>query len=227
MIFKVARNEQNDYLFYDGDLLELLIDGLGRASPLEDPEACIYGYGSIRFLTCSTLQERAELTNIRDFNRNWSEQFELPRKPSTAPNLGESQSHKNGTQQREFVEKLWKQDALVVRLSHHGAVQLMILHLQMLNEAGAVQKLSGPPLHSLYQLSAALRALADVRQTSSSFEQLENSNQTFRTSIQLELACPHLVRAAEVAIGEVEIQANIVRTLRYGCMLRRSNFLIT
>ena len=202
-------------MFYDGDLLELLIDGLGRASPLEDPEACIYGYGSIRFLTCSTVQERAELTNIRDFNRNWSEQFELPRKPSTAPNLGETQNIQNERQQREFVEKLSKQDALVVRLSHHGAVQLMILHLQMLNEAGAVQKLTGPPLHSLYQLSAALRALADIRQTSSSFEQLENSNLTFATtSIQLELACPHLVRAAEVAIGEIEVQANIVRTLR-------------
>ncbi|KAM7349358.1 armadillo repeat-containing protein 2 isoform 2-T2 [Cochliomyia hominivorax] len=214
LIFKVARNKQNDYLFYDSDILELLIDGLGRASPLEDPEACIYGYGSIRFLTCSTVQERAELTTIKDFNRNWSEQFELPRKPSTAPNLGETQYLKTDRNQKEFVDKVSKQDALVVRLSRNGAVQLMILHLQMLNEAGATQKLSGPPLHSLYQLSAALRALADVRQISSSIEQLENANQNFNsTSIQLELACPHLVRAAEVTIGEVEVQANIVRTL--------------
>ncbi|KAI8128073.1 Armadillo repeat-containing protein 2 [Lucilia cuprina] len=212
LIFKVARSEQNDYLFYDSDLLELLIDGLGRASPLEDPEACIYGYGSIRFLTCSTVQERAELTTIKDFNRNWSEQFELPRKPSTAPNLGEGHTLQTDKQQKEFVEKLSKQDALVVRLSRHGAVQLMILHLQMLNEAGATQKLNGPPLHSLYQLSAALRALADVRQISSSLEQLENPNFN-TTKIQLELACPHLVRAAEVTIGEIEVQANIVRTL--------------
>lgn len=215
MIFKVARNEQNDHLFYDSDLLELLIDGLGRASPLEDPEACIYGYGSIRFLTCSTGQERAELTALKDINRNWSEQLELPRKPSTAPNLGEASKQQTEKLQKDYVDKLTKQDALVVRLARHGAVQLMILHLQMLNESGATKKLSGPPLHSLYQLSAALRALSDVRQISSSLEQLENSNQSLNTTnIQLELACPHLIKAAEVTIGEVEVQANIVRTLR-------------
>ena len=31
--------------------------------------------------------------------------------------------------------------------------------------------------------------------------------------IQLHLACPHLVRAAEICIGENEVQANIIRTL--------------
>lgn len=31
--------------------------------------------------------------------------------------------------------------------------------------------------------------------------------------IQLHLACPHLVRAAEICIGETEVQANIIRTL--------------
>lgn len=202
-------------MFYESDLLELLIDGLGRASPLEDPEACIYGYGSIRFLTCSTVQERAELTAIKDFSPNWAAQLELPRKPSTAPNLGENQNFFNEAQQKNFAEKLSMQDALVVRLSRHGAVQLMVLHLQMLNEAGAAQKLSGPPLHSLYQLSAALRALADVKQSLSSFAQLDNSNQNLKTTnIQLELACPHLIRAAEITIGEIEVQANIVRTLR-------------
>ncbi|XP_073833289.1 armadillo repeat-containing protein 2 [Musca autumnalis] len=215
LIFKVARNEQNDNLFHENDILELLIDGLGRASPLDDPEACIYGYGSIRFLTCSTNQERAELTAIKDLNRNWSEQMELPRKPNTAPNLGEypkvGSSEKSKT---EYVQKLSKQDALVLRLSRHGAVQLMILHLQMLNEAGAARKLEGPPLHSLYQLSAALRALADVRKIISSLESLDISRPHFdNTSIHLELACPHLIKAAEVTIGEIEVQANIIRTL--------------
>lgn len=30
---------------------ELLMDAMGRASPLEDAEACIYGYGALKFLT--------------------------------------------------------------------------------------------------------------------------------------------------------------------------------
>ncbi|XP_061387302.1 armadillo repeat-containing protein 2-like [Musca vetustissima] len=219
LIFKVARSEQNDHLFHENDILELLIDGLGRASPLDDPEACIYGYGSIRFLTCSTNQERAELTAIKDLNRNWAEQVtELPRKPNTAPNLGEYPTKMGGgsieKSKTEYVQKLSKQDALVLRLSRHGAVQLMILHLQMLNEAGAARKLEGPPLHSLYQLSAALRALADVRKIISSLESLDISRPHFdNTSIHLELACPHLIKAAEVTIGEIEVQANIVRTL--------------
>ncbi|XP_035791044.1 armadillo repeat-containing protein 2-like isoform X1 [Anopheles albimanus] len=50
LVFKIARNEHNDALFVDSDVPELLVDGLGRASPIDDPEACIYGYGAVRFL---------------------------------------------------------------------------------------------------------------------------------------------------------------------------------
>jgi len=71
------------------------------------------------------------------------------------------------------------------------------------NEAGATKRLQGPPLHTLYQLSAAMRALADV------------SQQQQRLQLQLQLACPHLIRAAEVSMGELEVQANVVRTLRW------------
>lgn len=31
--------------------------------------------------------------------------------------------------------------------------------------------------------------------------------------IQLHLACPHLVRSAEICIGDAEVQANLIRTL--------------
>nr|XP_014088411.2 armadillo repeat-containing protein 2 [Bactrocera oleae] len=226
LIFKVARNELNDQLFHDNDLLDLLIDGLGRASPLDDPEACIYGYGSIRFLTTSTEQERdAEaLLPSKDTNRNCTECWELPRKPATAPAPGSDTKQALEQSQQDRYKKLSKQNTLVERLARHGAVELMVLHLQILNEAGATQKLTGPPLHSLYQLSAALRALSDVRQTTHSFEKdlnatgcnelpAEDVGTRQQQSIQLELACPHLVRAAEVATGELEIQANIVRTL--------------
>lgn len=68
MIFKVAKNDQNDNLFFQKNLLgkmfikmntqilfywflELFLDTLGRSSPLDDAEACIYGYGAVKFLT--------------------------------------------------------------------------------------------------------------------------------------------------------------------------------
>ncbi|XP_034238749.1 armadillo repeat-containing protein 2 isoform X2 [Thrips palmi] len=51
LVFKVARTDKNDYLFLEGNILDLFIDALGTASPLEDAEACVYGYGALKFLT--------------------------------------------------------------------------------------------------------------------------------------------------------------------------------
>ncbi|KAH8368275.1 hypothetical protein KR084_009206 [Drosophila pseudotakahashii] len=195
LIFKVARHEQHDALFHEHDVLELLIDGLGHASPLDEPEACIYAYGCIRFLTASSAQERDDA-----LNRNWiglessSESHPLPIPALMPPAL-------SAISAALCPRKLTGQQTLVSRLARHGAVELMILHLQMLNEAGATKRLQGPPLHTLYQLSAAMRALADV------------SQQQQRLQLQLQLACPHLIRAAEVSMGELEVQANVVRTL--------------
>ncbi|XP_052856185.1 armadillo repeat-containing protein 2 [Drosophila gunungcola] len=200
LIFKVARHEQHDALFHEHDVLELLIDGLGHASPLDEPEACIYAYGCIRFLTASSAQERDDA-----LNRNWiglegsgsssgSESHPVPIAALMPPAL-------SAISAGLCPRKLTGQQTLVSRLARHGAVELMILHLQMLNEAGATKRLQGPPLHTLYQLSAAMRALADVCQ------------QQQRLQLQLQLACPHLIRAAEVSMGELEVQANVVRTL--------------
>ncbi|XP_017076984.1 armadillo repeat-containing protein 2 [Drosophila eugracilis] len=195
LIFKVARHEQHDALFHEHDVLELLIDGLGHASPLDEPEACIYAYGCIRFLTASSAQERDDA-----LNRNWiglentGENHSLPIPALMPPAL-------TAITAALCPRKLTGQQTLVSRLARHGAVELMILHLQMLNEAGATKRLQGPPLHTLYQLSAAMRALADV------------SQQQQRLQLQLQLACPHLIRAAEVSMGELEVQANVVRTL--------------
>ncbi|XP_017852270.1 armadillo repeat-containing protein 2 [Drosophila busckii] len=187
LIFKVARHEQHDALFHEHDVLELLVDGLGSASPLDEPEACIYAYGCIRFLTASNAQERDDA-----LNRNWSAESVPDVLPAASKVLSSSAPD---------PRKLNGQQTLVARLARHGTVELMILHLQLLNEAGAERRLSGPPLHTLYQLSAAMRALADVAQ------HLE------RLQLQLQLACPHLIRAAEVSMGELEVQANVVRTL--------------
>ncbi|KAG5874097.1 hypothetical protein JTB14_005894 [Gonioctena quinquepunctata] len=51
LIFKVAKNDKNDNLFFQKNLLELFLDALGRSSPLDDAEACVYGYGAVKFLT--------------------------------------------------------------------------------------------------------------------------------------------------------------------------------
>lgn len=119
MVFKVARNATNDHLFFDCDIAgssqelntfyfkknffnvptfstELLIEGLGRASPIEEPEACIYGYGAVRFLASMSIKDSDE------------------------PNASSS-----GKTRTKTVSQ---------RLVRQGAMQLMILHLQLLNE---------------------------------------------------------------------------------------------
>lgn len=81
--------------------IELLIDGLGRASPIDDAEACIYGYGAVRFLANAVVSA----------NSNG--------RRSSMPSNASMKKHKT----------------LSCRLIQHGAIPLMILHLQMINEA--------------------------------------------------------------------------------------------
>ncbi|XP_055532116.1 armadillo repeat-containing protein 2 [Wyeomyia smithii] len=185
LVFKIARNENNDLLFADSDVPELLVDGLGRASPVDEPEACIYGYGAIRFLAGSAASAMQKSRSENSFRET-------------------------------------KQKTLACRLARHGLVQLMILHLKMLNELGSAKKLSGTPLHALFQLSGALRTLAGVPAVGncvSATRSLLNSTspQIKETQeselVQLELAGPLLVRAAEMCIDEPEVQANVIRTL--------------
>ncbi|XP_038109991.1 armadillo repeat-containing protein 2 [Culex quinquefasciatus] len=188
LVFKIARNENNDALFADSDVPELLVDGLGRASPADEPEACIYGYGAIRFLAGSGTSVSSQKV-----------------KP-------EAVSRENSSRQK----------SLACRLARHGLVQLMVLHLKMLNELGSTKKLSGPPLHALFQLSGALRTIAEIPSISSCLagtrSLLNGTSPQIRETqdsemIQLELAGPLLVRAAEMCIEEPEVQANVIRTL--------------
>lgn len=83
--------------------VELLVEGIGRASPIEDPEACIYGYGAVRFLTNAIVSS--------------------------------SGSNVNGTERK-------KHQTLGRRLARHGVVPLMVLHLQIVNEAVRIELLS-------------------------------------------------------------------------------------
>lgn len=104
------------------------------------------------------------------------------------------------------------------RLIKCGTFQLMILHLQILNEFGTQNDLKGPPLHALYQLTGALRVLVHFL-----IEYTTNFTQSTNVDInellfenekkQLENVGPHLVRAAEICLTEIEVQGNIIRTL--------------
>ncbi|XP_043215184.1 armadillo repeat-containing protein 2-like isoform X3 [Amphibalanus amphitrite] len=51
LVFKVAQDDENDALFLEGNFLELLLEIIGRSSPLDDGEACVYSYGALKFLT--------------------------------------------------------------------------------------------------------------------------------------------------------------------------------
>lgn len=90
----------------------------------------------------------------------------------------------------------------------------MIVHLQILNEFGSTAKLTGQPLHALFQLSGALRVLSG----SPIFAQIINLRHSRASSIDeedthLEIAGKHLVRAAEICMEEIDVQICIVRTL--------------
>ncbi|KAF2347330.1 Armadillo-type fold [Trinorchestia longiramus] len=54
LVFKVTRDDANDHLFMSGPLLGLLLEAVGRLSPLESPEAAVYGYGALKFLTMNS-----------------------------------------------------------------------------------------------------------------------------------------------------------------------------
>lgn len=128
----------------------------------------------------------------------------------------------------ELTKKETRNKCLAFRLAHHGAVQLMVVHLQILNEAGGHAALSGAPLHALFQLSSALRALAgnvmvieavnnqtnSVSFTTSTSDECPEIKESLEGyDIQMELAGPHLVKSAEICMTDTETQFNIIRTL--------------
>lgn len=171
--------------------IELFIDGLARTSPLDEPEACIYGYGAVRFLASGNANNQVASKN-------------------------------NGPAKQSITLKQTKEKQisklLGTRLIKCGTFQLMILHLQILNEFGTQNELKGPPLHALYQLTGALRVLVHFL-----IEYTTNPLITASIDVpelffenekkQLEIVGPHLVRAAEICLTEIEVQGNIIRTL--------------
>lgn len=125
----------NDFFCLFADvLIELLIDGLGRASPIDDAEACIYGYGAVRFLANAVVSSSSGSRCINSSN--------TPR-PTTA--TSSTKKH------RTLASRLYHVSSGVMFsvyfsacfnvycfifffVSKHGANDLMILHLMMINE---------------------------------------------------------------------------------------------
>ena len=63
LLFKIAREDENDACFLKGNTLELLINSIGKADPVADSEALVYGYGALKFLTM-TSQTRDRLRKM-------------------------------------------------------------------------------------------------------------------------------------------------------------------
>ena len=63
LLFKIAREDENDACFLKGNTLELLINSIGKADPVADSEALVYGYGALKFLSM-TNQTRDRLKKM-------------------------------------------------------------------------------------------------------------------------------------------------------------------
>ena len=67
LLFKIAREDENDACLLKGNTLELLINSIGKADPVADSEALVYGYGALKFLTMtSQTRDRLEKMGLLD-----------------------------------------------------------------------------------------------------------------------------------------------------------------
>ncbi|CAK1541521.1 unnamed protein product [Leptosia nina] len=115
LVFKIARNDKNDHFFRNSNLLDLVIEGCGRAEPLSESECCVYAAGALRFLALNPV---------------------------------------------------------LCDLAHRaGALHLAALHLKILNNAKTERprQMSEQAIHALYQVTGAMRNLANSREYSPSF----------------------------------------------------------
>ncbi|KAL4711889.1 hypothetical protein ACJJTC_006058 [Scirpophaga incertulas] len=62
LVFKIARNDKNDHFFKNTNLLELVVEGCGRADPVSEGECCVYGAGALRFLALEPALRAAALS---------------------------------------------------------------------------------------------------------------------------------------------------------------------
>lgn len=152
---------------------------MGRASPIEDAEACIYGYGAVRFLanavlstpvaTPTTKTPTGKLATSATGTIGLSgsggdgggggvgegmeaiqagggtKAIAVPTKTTDMKSTTTAQPQPPNTinrQSQQFVlaTATKKQKTLACRLIGHGAIPLMVLHLQMINAAVRIQQ---------------------------------------------------------------------------------------
>ncbi|XP_071455226.1 armadillo repeat-containing protein 2 [Hetaerina americana] len=146
LIFKVSRSDKNDDLFQQGNILELFINALGTAEPMEDAEACVYGYGALKFLLMNS--------------------------------------------------------ALLRKLLSFGALELMVLHMKVINkwkmDGGVISEQTS---HALFQLTGALRNVAG--------EEEEPFPEAFVTSGVINELCSTIYLFS----CDLDIVSNVSRTL--------------
>ncbi|CAG0891538.1 unnamed protein product [Cyprideis torosa] len=51
ILLAISREPSNDTLFLEGNILDLFLTTIGSCSPTEESEACLFGYGALKFLT--------------------------------------------------------------------------------------------------------------------------------------------------------------------------------
>ncbi|CAB3220633.1 unnamed protein product [Arctia plantaginis] len=50
IVFKIAKDDKNDHFFRNTNLLELVVEGCGRAEPVSESACCVYGCAALRVL---------------------------------------------------------------------------------------------------------------------------------------------------------------------------------
>ena len=67
LVFKIAREAENDQCFMSSNVLDLLINSIALACPVNDSEALVYGYGALKFLTMNLMtREKLQKMGILD-----------------------------------------------------------------------------------------------------------------------------------------------------------------
>ena len=143
LVYKVAKEAENDQCFLNSDTLELIINSIGGACPIMDAEALVYGYGALKFLTMN---------------------------PATR-----------------------------VRLQKMGVLDLVLLHLKLINEAKLERKIPDETSHVLFQLTGVLRNLV-------------NDINSQRKLVVLK-GIPFICKCLELFLTDLDIVCNIARTL--------------
>ena len=67
LVFKIAREADNDQCFMSSNVLDLLINSIALACPVNDSEALVYGYGALKFLSMNLMtREKLQKMGILD-----------------------------------------------------------------------------------------------------------------------------------------------------------------